>query len=202
MANLPDICVARKILSSEYQPYACGKNFSRALISTKFSDLWTNISWQRYRIYRRMKPAIWSIVAYGVGLTIALSPFTVTSYLKTGRPALTATGGFNLYLANNPDNPCPYYRPASFASSNPALQGIQFVIEASRRTGKKLTNREASSFWTREVFRLAIKDPAKFFMKLLQKALALFNRFEPADNFDIGFLSRFVSFLALTLFWA
>ncbi|XPS82018.1 uncharacterized protein Dvar_00360 [Desulfosarcina variabilis str. Montpellier] len=25
MANLPDIGVARKILSSEYQPYACGK---------------------------------------------------------------------------------------------------------------------------------------------------------------------------------
>ncbi|BBO78760.1 hypothetical protein DSCW_61770 [Desulfosarcina widdelii] len=29
MANLPDIFVARKILSSEYQPYACGK-ISRA----------------------------------------------------------------------------------------------------------------------------------------------------------------------------
>jgi hypothetical protein len=27
MANLPDIGVARKILSSEYQPYACGKIF-------------------------------------------------------------------------------------------------------------------------------------------------------------------------------
>jgi hypothetical protein len=27
MANLPDICVVRKILSSEYQPYACGKIF-------------------------------------------------------------------------------------------------------------------------------------------------------------------------------
>jgi hypothetical protein len=27
MANLPDIFVARKILSSEYQPYACGKIF-------------------------------------------------------------------------------------------------------------------------------------------------------------------------------
>jgi len=27
MANLPDICVLLKILSSEYQPYACGKIF-------------------------------------------------------------------------------------------------------------------------------------------------------------------------------
>ncbi len=27
MANLPDLGVARKILSSEYQPYACGKIF-------------------------------------------------------------------------------------------------------------------------------------------------------------------------------
>ena len=29
MANLPDICVTLKILSSEYQPYACGKILSR-----------------------------------------------------------------------------------------------------------------------------------------------------------------------------
>jgi len=27
MANLPDICVALKILSSEYSQYACGKIF-------------------------------------------------------------------------------------------------------------------------------------------------------------------------------
>jgi hypothetical protein len=27
MANLPAICVVRKILSSEYQPFACGKIF-------------------------------------------------------------------------------------------------------------------------------------------------------------------------------
>ncbi|WP_419658967.1 uncharacterized protein Dvar_78360 [Desulfosarcina variabilis str. Montpellier] len=40
MANLPDIGVARKILSSEYQLYACGKIFLRALISTKFSYFW------------------------------------------------------------------------------------------------------------------------------------------------------------------
>jgi hypothetical protein len=29
MANFPDICVNRKILSSEYQPYACGKIFRK-----------------------------------------------------------------------------------------------------------------------------------------------------------------------------
>jgi hypothetical protein len=29
MANLPAICVVRKILSSEYQPDACGKIFAR-----------------------------------------------------------------------------------------------------------------------------------------------------------------------------
>jgi hypothetical protein len=32
---LPDLCVMLKILSSEYDTYACGKIFSHALISKK-----------------------------------------------------------------------------------------------------------------------------------------------------------------------
>ena len=154
------------------------------------------IVWHRFRVERRGKSAAWLAGACLAGMALSLSPFIVKNYLETGRPALTAAGGFNLYLANNPDNSCPYYRPAPFATSNPVFQGVQFVIEASRRTGKTLGTRGASSFWTREVIRLGRENPAWLIGKLFQKAMALFSRFEPADNFDIGFLSRFIPFLA------
>lgn len=110
-----------------------------------------------------------------------------------------AVGGFNLYLANNPDNPYPYYRPASFAISVPAEQAVQFTIEASRRTGNKLSPQEASDFWTREVVKETIARPAAFVAKLGQKSLALFNAFEGEDNYHIGFMSRFIPFFHFPL---
>jgi tetratricopeptide (TPR) repeat protein len=113
---------------------------------------------------------------------------------------MTAIGGFNLYLANNPQNPYPYYRPVPFASTVPSDQAVQFIIEASRRTGKKLSAPEASSYWSHEVIKTAITHPAAISWKMWQKVLVLFNQFEAEDNYHIGFTSKFVKFLKLPFF--
>lgn len=128
-----------------------------------------------------------------LGMILALSPFMVRNYLVAGKLALTTSqGGFNLYLGNNLNNPDPYYRPVPFAISSPFDQGIQFTIEASRRTGKTMTAEEASRYWTRETIREATNQPTAFLWKLWQKTLVTVNRFEACDHYDIDFLSQFV----------
>jgi 4-amino-4-deoxy-L-arabinose transferase-like glycosyltransferase len=137
-------------------------------------------------------------ICFLIGIVLSASPFVVRNFRVSGRLALTTPqAGRNLYFANNPENKEPYYRPLSFASSEPAEQAVQFVIEASRRTDRKLSPQEASSFWAREVFRLAFKEPWMFTWRMLQKTFAFFNRFEAGDHYHIGFMSRFVPFFKL-----
>jgi 4-amino-4-deoxy-L-arabinose transferase-like glycosyltransferase len=153
------------------------------------------ILWNIYRNRSPFKTLTANVVLYMVGLSISISPFMVRNYRVSGRLALTTSqAGFNLYLGNNLQNPDPYYRPVPFASASPFKQGIQFTIEASRRTHKRLSPQEASSYWSREVFRMALNHPAAFLWKLCQKTLVLFNQFEAGDHYHIGFVSNYVSF--------
>ncbi len=139
-----------------------------------------------------------------LGLSLALAPFVIRNRIVAGEFALTTTqSGYNLYLGNNLKNPDPYYRPVPFASSSPFEQGIQFAIEASRRTGRVLKPQEASDYWTGEVFRMAMAEPRAFAAKVFRKTLVLVNRFEACDHYDIGFISGFVPFFKLPFlsFW-
>jgi hypothetical protein len=107
---------------------------------------------------------------------------------------LTTNLGYNLYIGNNLENQDPYYRPVPFASSAPYEQAVQFTIEGSRRAARTLSPGEASSYWTREVAKMASAQPAAFLWKLWQKTLVLFNRFEAGDHYDIDFMSRVATF--------
>jgi len=153
----------------------------------------------RYREQRaHLKILSSTFLLFIAGLSLSTSPFIVRNYRVAGKFALTTSqAGFNLYLGNNLQNPDPYYRPAPFASPSPFEQGVQFTIEASRRTHKTLTPQEASSYWGREIFRTALNHPTVFLWKLFQKTLALFNRFEPGDHYHIGFVSDYVRFFKL-----
>ncbi len=96
---------------------------------------------------------------YVLGVFIAASPFMLRNYLAAGEIALTTSqSGSHLYVGNNLE----YRGPVPFTSTSPFERGIHFTIEASRRTGKKLTAREASDFWTQEVIKAAKADPATF----------------------------------------
>jgi 4-amino-4-deoxy-L-arabinose transferase-like glycosyltransferase len=156
--------------------------------------------WRIYRNAFSVQKMALTVIVYLVGLFLSISPFLIQNYHTTGEFTAAPAGGFNLYLANNLENPYPYYRPAPFATSVPADQAIQFIIEASRRVGKKLSPREASSFWTREVIEAARKYPGALAWKLWQKTLTLFNQFEAEDNYDLGFTSRFVPLFRLPFF--
>jgi 4-amino-4-deoxy-L-arabinose transferase-like glycosyltransferase len=152
------------------------------------------IAWAAWRDGWPWKRSAATAALFVTGLVLSLAPFLAAQYHLTGEMRPTSAGGFNFYLANNPDNPYPYYRPASFATSVPDEQAIQFTIEASRRTGNKLSPQEASDFWAREVVKEILARPAVFTVKLGRKTMALFNAFEGEDNYHIGFTSRFIAF--------
>ena len=141
------------------------------------------------------------LILFIIGLFVAVSPFLIRNYKVAGVVALTTSQtGQNLYYGNNPDFKEPYYRPATFAFSSPFVQGIQFTIEASRRSGKKLSHDEASGFWTREIMKLAWDQPAFFAMKLIRKTLALFHRFEAGNHYHIDFISDYARFFKYPFF--
>jgi len=159
------------------------------------------ILWNFYRDRNSQKLLVVILAIYIAGLAVALSPFMIRNYRVAGEFTLTTSqAGFNLYLGNNLRNPDPYYRPVSFASSSPFEQGVQFTIEAGKRTKERLSPVEASHYWTREVVTTAMEYPVAFGWKLWQKTLVLFNQFEACDHYHIPFVSNFVAFFKLPFF--
>ncbi len=140
-----------------------------------------------------------------VGAAAAVSPFLALNYRETGRLALTTPqAGRNLYYANNPYNRTPYYRPLPWSSAAPVEQPVQFIIEASRRSGdRKLTPREASAFWGGQVVKYARESPAEFSAKFFRRGLAFFNGFEAGDHYHVAFLKQFIRFyqIPFPVFW-
>jgi 4-amino-4-deoxy-L-arabinose transferase-like glycosyltransferase len=162
------------------------------------------VLWYGFRDKLSWKDISIFAAAYVVGISVAVSPFVIRNYAVAGKFSLTTTqSGFNLFLGNNINNPDPYYRPASFATSSPFEQGIQFTIEASKRVGKKLTSQEASDYWTAETIKQAVSNPAVFAGKVGQKILVLVNSFEACDHYDIEFVSNFAKFFKIPFpgFW-
>ncbi|MFH1091190.1 MAG: glycosyltransferase family 39 protein [Pseudomonadota bacterium] len=153
------------------------------------------------QMHRRGLPRLNWLISAGLflaGLAAAVSPFMVRNYTVAGEWALTTSQtGRNLYYGNNFTHNTPYYKPLSFASAEPGRQAVHFALEASRRTGRKLTAQEASSYWTKQVVETALKQPGRFTWKMFLKVLALFNRYEGCDHYHIGFLSRFAPFFQL-----
>ncbi len=158
------------------------------------------VLWYFLNNHFRVKVVVLAMFSYGLGLTVAMAPFVVGNYQDTGELTITPLGGFNLYLANNLENPYPYYRPVTFASSVPSKQAKQFIIEASRRAGEKLSPRQASVFWIDEVVSNTVEHPWAIGAKLAQKILAFCNKYESADNHHIGFISDYVKIFKLPFF--
>jgi len=162
------------------------------------------VVWGLYKTGASLKTMTITLALYVLGFSLAVSPFVIRNYKVAGQFVLTTTQtGRNLYYANNLHNRDPYYRPVPFASSVPTEQAVQFTIEAGRRLNKRMSPKEASSYWTHEVLKTALEHPGAFSWKLIQKTLVLFNRFEAGDHYHIDFLSRFITFFQWPLlpFW-
>jgi 4-amino-4-deoxy-L-arabinose transferase-like glycosyltransferase len=158
------------------------------------------ILWNLYSSRSRVRVHAQTLLLYVLGMYVSLSPFLIRNYMVAGRLALTTPQtGINLYMSNKVPRP----GPAPFAITSPFEQSTQYVIEASRRVGRKLSQREASNYWRDEVIKIALEHPLTFIQRLFLKGLVFFNRAEQGDHYHIGFVSDFVKFFKLPLmtFW-
>jgi 4-amino-4-deoxy-L-arabinose transferase-like glycosyltransferase len=152
------------------------------------------IVWNYYKDKLSLKILAATIVLYGLGLSIANSPFMIRNYMVAGETSATVSqSGFNLFMCNNLE----YSYPLPFATTSPFEQGVQFTIEASRRVGKKLSSREASAYWTGEVVKTVLEHPGTLIWRKFKRTLGFFNQFEKGDHYYIGFISNFVKFFKL-----
>lgn len=157
--------------------------------------------WNAYKDKKTLKQGAALVILYVLGLSLSISPFIIRNYRVSGEIAMTASQyGFNIYLANNLKVPGPYYLPVPFASPSPQEQGIQFTIEASKRLGKNLSPQEASTYWSQEVIRMAKEQPAAFAWKICQKAIVFCQKYQPANMYNIDFISQFVTFFKTPFF--
>jgi 4-amino-4-deoxy-L-arabinose transferase-like glycosyltransferase len=163
-----------------------------------FMPLALGWQWRKQRMYNKKIVLLLSL--YILGLAVSMGPFILQQYKVTKEVAVTVTGGSNLYLANNLQNLYPYYRPVPFAVSVPSQQGTQFIIEASRQLGHKALPHEASSYFTLQVMKAVYEHPFAFAKKVAVKILALCNKYEAADNYDVQFMSEYIRLFKLPFF--
>ncbi len=155
------------------------------------------ILWYQFKNGAALKIYALIILGFTTGLFLSVSPFAIRNYRVAGELTLmNSQAGFNLYKSNYPDSP----KPAAFAFSSPFFQGIQYTIEASRRTGITMTPSQASDYWTVQTLQCARKQPETFLKNIGKKALIFCRQFQLSDQYCYGFISRHVQFLKFPFF--
>lgn len=152
------------------------------------------IVWGYFKNRFSVKSVVFALSMYGLGLLLTSAPFMIRNYQVAGETgAVVSQSGFNLYMCNNLD----YKYPLPFATTSPFKQGVQFTIEASRRTGKKLSPSEASSYWRGEVIKTLREQPVALVKKTMRKVQGFLNHDEKGDHYHLAFLSQFVHFFKI-----
>lgn len=134
------------------------------------------------------------------GALVAILPCTIRNAV-VGREFVltTAQAGQNLYIGNNAENWTGRYRTTKFMPQGaPEFEEADFRREAERRTGVKAMSAGAvSSFWRGEALDAIREQPWHFLGATWRRAMMLSNDWEAPDNFNITFLKRFSTVLAL-----
>jgi 4-amino-4-deoxy-L-arabinose transferase-like glycosyltransferase len=127
------------------------------------------------------------------GILIVLAPVAGCNYSLSGQPVITTfSGGYNFYLGNNEYTDGRYTIP-DFAHGNPLLDAADFRREAERRTGRDLTDAQASSFWLRQGADWMRDHPADAARLWARKLRLLLHQHEIPNLYSLDLMrSRFV----------
>lgn len=129
------------------------------------------------------------------GVVLVLAPGAIRNRMLGGEWVLTtASGGMNFYKGNNPSAGA-IYRPLPFESADPRDHAADFMREAERRTGRRVTVSGMSSYWSSEAFRFIREQPVAWAKNLVRKAALFWHPTEIPMNFNLYFFQQFVPFL-------
>ncbi|MEA1926838.1 MAG: tetratricopeptide repeat protein, partial [Candidatus Auribacterota bacterium] len=113
---------------------------------------------------------------------------------------ISTHGGENFYIGNNP-GATGAGRIPEFARGTPALQHNDFLYEAQRQAGRKLTPGENSRFWFREGIRFATGHPFTFLKMLFFKIYLFFSANTISDNYHLPFFQDQLPILRFPFSW-
>ncbi len=154
---------------------------------------------------REGRKAIMPLAALVIGCVSVLSAVAARNLAVSGELTLTtAQGGVNFWVGNYRENKWGVGRDPDFAIRSPEFERGDFLAEAERRTGKKLTDSQMSRFWFKEGLREIAADPALSAARFLRKSLLTVNFHEVSDNLNYDFFRQEYSFmlrLPLPAFW-
>ncbi|MEA2630433.1 MAG: hypothetical protein QOE66_652, partial [Chloroflexota bacterium] len=129
-------------------------------------------------------PGLRRALAFSSGFGIAVAPAIVINAVVADPPELLLTtwqAGANFYIGNGPEARGNYTK-LPFVIDNPSFEADNFMSEARRRTGRRLSPGEVSRFWFHEGLRRWETDPVDSVRLLAWKLALLANDFEIFDN--------------------
>ncbi len=137
-----------------------------------------------------MKKRIKASVILAAGVTLAILPVSLRNYFVGGEfVLLTAQGGANFFLGNNPESDGASGRP-KFIRKTPVYEKDDFRAEAEKRLGRPLSAKEVDDYWFEQGIRFIKEQPAAFLKLTLRKFLLFFNYFEIPDNYNIYYFHK------------
>ncbi|MBL7662431.1 glycosyltransferase family 39 protein [bacterium] len=136
---------------------------------------------------------------YILGCSAVISPFAYFNYQRSGHFILSSTqGGMNFYLGTGQANIDPYFQPTQFAEPLPAIQEIQFQVEAAKRLGQRLTPLEASRYWYKQGVENILNDPLGYLKKITYRVLAIIFGYDACEHYDLHTLKTYISIFQYT----
>ncbi len=127
--------------------------------------------------WRRAVP---SAAAVGLGAILAVAPVTVRNLAVSGEPVLiTAHGGVNLWIGNNPDATGWWGVPAGsgLASTQQGLlTSARGIAEAEQ--GRPLAAREVSRWWSARAVEFVVTEPGAWLGLTARKVAYVLNAYE------------------------
>jgi tetratricopeptide (TPR) repeat protein len=131
--------------------------------------------------FRTKQPRWISGAVYLLGVIMALSPITIHNW-QVGRDfiPLTAHGGINFYIGNNPHSRGVFEPPPILRSGGATLQRDAEKI-ARKAMGRELKPSEVSAYWFNQGFTFIKENPGKFGYLLFRKFTIFWDNLEIAD---------------------
>lgn len=139
------------------------------------------------------KPLALSAAAFLAALWLPLLPFQLRNRAvdpAAGWGLTTASGGINLYIGNNPEADGLNKYP-SFCHGGPGHQYQDFIAEAERISGGKMTSKEVDRYWLSRARTWFAARPRDAWRLVARKAGYFWNHREPPDNFFSSIFKRF-----------
>jgi tetratricopeptide (TPR) repeat protein len=131
-----------------------------------------------------------------------ISLATLHNYLATGELVPTTTNlGINLYLGNHPENAYGYYDPPDFLHPSTSRELPDFHAEATRRAGRKFTDRTLSDYWAGQTWEAIEADPGLAIARVVHKLQLALNRDEVPDSDDVALVAQWSPVLRSPILW-